>query len=99
MSSFRVRRGVAPRAVTIRGSMSFANLGLSEKVQSAVAATGYTTPTPIQEQAKPHVLARRAVTGIAQNAPGKPAAFVLQMITMLEQGRPRVGIPPKHLLS
>ena len=33
--------------------MSFSNLGLSDKVLAAVAATGYTNPTPIQEQAIP----------------------------------------------
>ena len=73
--------------------MSFANLGLSDKVQAAVAAAGYTTPTPIQEQAIPHVLARRDVLGIAQTGTGKTAAFVLPMITMLEKGRARARMP------
>ncbi len=79
--------------------MSFANLGLSEKVQSSVAATGYTTPTPIQEQAIPHVLARRDVLGIAQTGTGKTAAFVLPMITMLEQGRARARMPRTLILE
>jgi superfamily II DNA/RNA helicase len=79
--------------------MSFANLGLSEKVQSAVAATGYTTPTPIQEQAIPHVLARQDVLGIAQTGTGKTAAFVLPMITMLEQGRARARMPRTLILE
>ena len=69
--------------------MSFSHLGLSEKVLSAVAATGYITPTPIQDQAIPHVLARRDVLGIAQTGTGKTAAFTLPMLTMLEQGRAR----------
>src|SRR5436305_14062702 len=69
--------------------MSFADLGLSDKVQKAVATSGYTTPTPIQEQAIPHVLARRDVLGIAQTGTGKTAAFTLPMLTMLEQGRAR----------
>ena len=69
--------------------MSFSNLGLSEKVLAAVAATGYTTPTPIQEQAIPHVLARKDVLGIAQTGTGKTAAFVLPMLTILEKGRAR----------
>jgi superfamily II DNA/RNA helicase len=73
--------------------MPFSNLGLSDKVQAAVAAAGYTTPTPIQEQAIPHVLARRDVLGIAQTGTGKTAAFVLPMITMLEQGRARARMP------
>jgi len=69
--------------------MSFSNLGLSEKVVSAVAAAGYKAPTPIQEQAIPHVLARRDVLGIAQTGTGKTAAFTLPMLTVLEQGRAR----------
>ena len=56
--------------------MSFSHLGLSEKVLSAVAAAGYQTPTPIQDQAIPHVLARRDVLGIAQTGTGKTAACV-----------------------
>src|SRR4051794_6588620 len=44
-------------------AMPFSELGLSDKVVSAVAAAGYTEPTPIQAQAIPHVLARRDVLG------------------------------------
>src|SRR6266849_5855228 len=73
--------------------MSFSHLGLSDKVLAAVAAAGYTTPTPIQEQAIPHVLARRDVLGIAQTGTGKTAAFVLPMLTMLEKGRARARMP------
>src|SRR5215203_5734616 len=79
--------------------MSFADLGLSEKVQSAVAATGYTTPTPIQEQAIPHVMARRDVLGIAQTRTGKTAAFTLPMITRLENGRARARMPRTLILE
>src|SRR3974390_114335 len=69
--------------------MPFSQLGLSDKVLAAVKAAGYTAPTPIQEQAIPHVLARRDVLGIAQTGTGKTAAFTLPMLTMLEQGRAR----------
>jgi superfamily II DNA/RNA helicase len=79
--------------------MSFAHLGLSEKVQSAVAASGYTTPTPIQEQGIPHVLARRDVLGIAQTGTGKTAAFTLPMLTMLEKGRARARMPRTLILE
>src|ERR1700687_1758808 len=79
--------------------MSFSHLGLSDKVLAAVAATGYTTPTPIQEQAIPHVLARRDVLGIAQTGTGKTAAFVLPMLTMLEQGRARARMPRTLILE
>ena len=79
--------------------MSFSHLGLSDKVLAAVAAAGYTTPTPIQEQAIPHVLARRDVLGIAQTGTGKTAAFTLPMLTMLEQGRARARMPRTLILE
>ena len=79
--------------------MSFSNLGLSDKVLAAVAATGYTTPTPIQEQAIPHVLARRDVLGIAQTGTGKTAACTLPMITLLEKGRARALMPRTLILE
>src|SRR5690349_23000963 len=79
--------------------MSFSTLGLSEKVVSAVAASGYTQPTPIQEQAIPHALARRDVLGIAQTGTGKTAAFTLPMLTLLEQGRARARMPRTLILE
>ena len=79
--------------------MPFSNLGLSDKVQAAVKAAGYTNPTPIQAQAIPHVLARRDVLGIAQTGTGKTAAFVLPMLTMLEQGRARARMPRTLILE
>jgi superfamily II DNA/RNA helicase len=79
--------------------MSFSHLGLSEKVLAAVAASGYKAPTPIQDQAIPHVLARRDVLGIAQTGTGKTAAFVLPMLTMLEKGRARARMPRTLILE
>jgi superfamily II DNA/RNA helicase len=79
--------------------MPFSKLGLSDKVLAAVAAAGYTNPTPIQEQAIPHVLSRRDVLGIAQTGTGKTAAFVLPMLTMLEQGRARARMPRTLILE
>src|SRR5947207_2247737 len=79
--------------------MSFTHLGLSDKVLAATEAAGYTTPTPIQEQAIPHVLARRDVLGIAQTGTGKTAAFVLPMLTMLETGRGRARMPRTLILE
>ncbi len=79
--------------------MPFTELGLSNKVLAAVAASGYTIPTPIQQQAIPHVLARRDVLGIAQTGTGKTAAFVLPMLTMLEKGRARARMPRTLILE
>jgi superfamily II DNA/RNA helicase len=79
--------------------MPFSKLGLSNKVLAAVKAAGYTTPTPIQEQAIPHVLERRDVLGIAQTGTGKTAAFTLPMLTMLENGRARARMPRTLILE
>ena len=79
--------------------MSFAELGLSEKVLTAVTTAGYNTPTPIQAQAIPHVLARRDVLGIAQTGTGKTAAFMLPMLTILENGRGRARMPRTLILE
>src|SRR5215212_4314801 len=79
--------------------MSFAELGLSDKVLHAVTHSGYTEPTPIQAQAIPHVLARRDVLGIAQTGTGKTAAFTLPMLTLLETGRARARMPRTLILE
>ena len=79
--------------------MSFETLGLSDKVLSAVKAAGYTTPTPIQAQAIPHVLERRDVLGLAQTGTGKTAGFVLPMLTLLEKGRARARMPRTLILE
>ncbi len=79
--------------------MSFANLGLSEKVLQAVEASGYREPTPIQAEAIPHVLAGRDVLGIAQTGTGKTAAFTLPMLSRLERGRARARMPRTLILE
>ena len=60
--------------------MTFQELGLAEPLLRAVAAQGYTTPTPIQLQAIPHVLAGRDLLGCAQTGTGKTAAFALPIL-------------------
>src|SRR4029079_17142714 len=62
-------------------------------------ATGYTTPTPIQEQAIPRVLERRDVLGLAQTGTGKTASLVLPMLTLLEHGRARARMPRTLILE
>ena len=71
----------------------FADLGLSQPTLNAVAATGYTTATPIQAEAIPHALAGRDVLGIAQTGTGKTAAFTLPMIDKLAAGRSKARMP------
>ena len=69
--------------------MTFADLGLSEKLLDAVEAAGYTEPTAIQAEAIPPVLMMKDIIGIAQTGTGKTASFVLPMIDIMAAGRRR----------
>ncbi len=62
---------------------SFSELGLRPELLRAVDEAGYTTPTPIQAQAIPVVLAGRDVMGGAQTGTGKTAGFALPILQKL----------------
>ena len=70
--------------------MQFDDLKLIEPLLRAVRAEGYSTPTPIQEEAIPHVLEGRDLLGVAQTGTGKTAAFALPILQHLSQN-PRQG--------
>ena len=63
--------------------MSFSDLGLTPELLRAVADKGYDTPSPIQLQAIPAVLAGRDVLAGAQTGTGKTAGFVLPILQRL----------------
>ena len=65
--------------------MKFSELNLITPILRAVEAEGYTTPTPIQQQAIPAALKRRDILGCAQTGTGKTAAFAIPIIQLLEQ--------------
>ena len=64
---------------------TFDQLGLSQPVLQALDLKGYNTPTPIQQQAIPYLLAGRDLLGIAQTGTGKTAAFMLPSIDRLRE--------------
>jgi ATP-dependent RNA helicase DeaD len=68
----------------------FRDLGLSESTLEALAHLGYTTPTPIQEQAIPPLLEGKDVIGQAQTGTGKTAAFGLPMVEYADPDDPNV---------
>lgn len=72
----------------------FSELGLDPLLLRALDAQGYETPTPIQTQAIPHLLAGRDLLGIAQTGTGKTAAFALPLLHHLKNrggNAPRMG--------
>jgi ATP-dependent RNA helicase RhlE len=78
MGSARCSRQKArKKQVTI---LNFADLGLIPELLASVAAAGYTTPTPIQQQAITPALQGRDVLGGAQTGTGKTAAFLLPIL-------------------
>lgn len=78
---------------------TFAELNLSEPTMKAIKEKGYTHPTPIQEQAIPHILMSRDLVGIAQTGTGKTAGFTLPTIEILSSGRAKSRMPRSLILA
>ena len=82
--------------------MQFEDLKLKRQFLNAVADLGYASPTPIQVQAIPRILAGQDVIGVAQTGTGKTGAYVLPLLQKLkgrQEGQPRIAIlvPTKEL--
>ena len=65
--------------------MTFNDLELTEPLKKAVHQVGYNTPTPIQQQSIPAILAGRDILGCAQTGTGKTAAFSIPTIQLLNE--------------
>ncbi len=65
--------------------MTFNDLNLLKNIQQALAEEGYTTPTPIQQQAIPIILEGTDLVGCAQTGTGKTAAFAIPIINYLHR--------------
>ena len=70
--------------------VTFADLGLPVDLLRAVTDMGYVTPTDIQREAIPVLLAGRDVVGIAQTGTGKTAAFGLPLLDAVDAREPVV---------
>jgi superfamily II DNA/RNA helicase len=71
--------------------MTFASLGLIDALLSALDALDYKTPTPVQAQAIPAVLAGRDLMAAAQTGTGKTAGFALPLLQRLTMEGPQVA--------
>ncbi len=69
--------------------MNFEHFSFDPRISAGIKSLGYTTPTPIQQQAIPVVLKGRDVLGTAQTGTGKTAAFVLPILQRLTKGPSR----------
>lgn len=78
--------------------MPFSSLGLSEPLLRVVRETGYTVPTPIQQQAIPLVLSGRDVLAAAQTGTGKTASFTLPILQRLSSPASNRNRPIRALI-
>jgi len=69
--------------------VKFNEFNLDARLNAGIKEMGFTQPTPIQEQAIPHVLKNKDVLGLAQTGTGKTAAFLLPILQRLIQGNRR----------
>ena len=60
--------------------MAFQSFHFHPQIADGIAAAGYTTPTPIQRECIPSILADHDVMGLAQTGTGKTAAFALPIL-------------------
>jgi ATP-dependent RNA helicase RhlE len=63
--------------------LHFEQFSLDPRIVAGIKTAGYSTPTPIQEQAIPILLQRRDILGLAQTGTGKTAAFLLPILQRL----------------
>lgn len=77
--------------------MQFSELSLIDPILKALAEEGYTTPTPIQEQAIPVLLSRRDLLGVAQTGTGKTAAFAIPILQLLNDERQKQPNAPRRI--
>lgn len=74
---------------------TFADLGFNKQLLNAIAESGYTEPTPIQQKAIPSILSGHDVMGIAQTGTGKTATYVLPVLMKLHYAQ---GNDPRALI-
>lgn len=77
--------------MTTTKELSFEQLHLIEPILRALKTEGYTTPTPIQEQAIPVVLKHHDLLGCAQTGTGKTAAFAIPILQLLAEEKHAPG--------
>ncbi|PKQ43619.1 DEAD/DEAH box helicase [Confluentibacter flavum] len=78
--------------------MSFTNLGLSQALLKAISKKGYSTPSPIQQKAIPHILQGKDILASAQTGTGKTAGFTLPLLHLLSENPKEKYSPIRALI-
>ena len=96
MTDLATSTDIAATDAAPESAASFDQFGLHPNLLTAIAATGYTTPTPIQTQAIPVIINGRDVMGAAQTGTGKTAAFTLPILHRLMATANTSASPARH---
>ncbi|MBI1862564.1 DEAD/DEAH box helicase [Candidatus Microgenomates bacterium] len=90
----------APTEEAVKASMLFSDMPLSDIVKAAIVRRGFEHPTPIQEQAIPHIMEGKDVIGIANTGTGKTGAFLLPLLEKILKDRNQkvlIVVPTREL--
>jgi len=77
----------------------FKDLSLIQPILDAVNEEGYSNPTPIQQEAIPHILAQKDLLGCAQTGTGKTAAFAIPILQLLAKPKSMASSGPRPIRS
>lgn len=79
----------------------FGSFGLDKRLEKAIASLGIKTPSPIQDQIIPEILAGKDVVGLAETGTGKTAAFLIPLIekTLKDKSRQTLILAPTRELA
>lgn len=90
LAAIRASSQISPHSTTEQiyvPQNQFSDFSISQILKNNIIAKGYTTPTPIQDQAIPSILAGRDFIGIANTGTGKTAAFLIPMVEKIVKDR------------
>ena len=76
------------------------DLNVDPRIKHNIGRKGYTTPTPIQDKAIPHILLGRDIVGIANTGTGKTGAFLIPLLDKVVRDRTErvlIMVPTREL--
>ena len=79
---------------------NFNDFRIDQRIKQNIANRGYSQPTPIQDQAIPHILKERDIVGIANTGTGKTAAFLIPLLNKIIHQRSEkalIVVPTREL--
>jgi superfamily II DNA/RNA helicase len=100
VARFVNKASVVEDAVPFVPTNTFADFNIDERIKVNVSKRGYKIPTPIQDQAIPHVILGRDIVGIANTGTGKTGAFLVPLLNKVlanKKERVLIIVPTREL--